>query len=52
MIAAGLFKEDQSAVQALADRTTLTHAHSRAFVWACLAAAQVFLDAVETPDLA
>ena len=32
-IAAGLFEEDQSAVQTLTDRTTLAHAHSGAFPW-------------------
>ena len=50
-IAAGLFEEDQSAVQSLADRTTLARAHSGAFPWTCLAAAQVLLDAVEMADL-
>ena len=39
-------------MQALADGTTLAHAHSGAFVWTCLAAAQVLLDAVEMSDLA
>ena len=51
-IAAGLFEEDQSAVQALVDRTTLAHAHSGPFPWTCLTAAQVLLDAVEMSDLA
>jgi hypothetical protein len=51
-IAARLFEEDQSAVQVLADRTTLAQAHSGPFRWTCLAAAQVLLDAVEMSDLA
>ena len=51
-IAAGLFEEDQSAVQALADRTALAHALRSAFPWTCRAAAQVFLDAVKMSDLA
>ena len=50
-IAARLFEEDQSAVQTLADRTTLAHAHSGAFPWTRRAAAQVLLDAVEMSDL-
>ena len=51
-IAARLFEEDQSAVQTLADRTTLAHAHSGAFPWTRRAAAQVLLDTVEMSDLA
>ena len=51
-IAGGLFEENQSAVQALADRTTLAQAHRGAFSWTCPAVAQVLLDAVEMSDLA
>lgn len=50
-VAAGLFEEDQSAVQALADRTTLADAHSGAFPWTCPAASQILLDAIEMADL-
>ena len=50
-IAAGLFEEDQSAVQTLANWTTLAHAHSGAFPWTRPAAAQVLLDAIEMSDL-
>jgi hypothetical protein len=50
-ITAGLFEENQSAVQALADRTTLAYAHSGAFSWTGLAAAQILLDTVEMSDL-
>ena len=38
-------------MQAMADGTTLAHAHSAAFPWTCMAAAQVLLDAVEMADL-
>ena len=51
-IVAGLLGEDQSTVQALVDRTTLTQAHGGAYVGTCPAATQVLLDATEMGDLA
>ena len=50
-ITAGLFEEHQSAVVALADRTTLAHCVQQPFVWTCLGPAQVLLDTVEMSDL-
>jgi hypothetical protein len=51
-VAAGLLEEDQSAAQALVDRTTLAQARGGACVGTGLAAMQVLLDAIEMGDLA